>query len=60
MSSSHWIAVETETSLCMFEGTSLGDLIEEQEYLKEEHALQQSLELAHPLPIPHFILLLTC
>jgi hypothetical protein len=35
----------------MYEGTTLGDPIEEQEYLKEEHALQQSLELAQPPPL---------
>ncbi len=58
MSSTHWIAVETETSLCIFEGTTLGDPIEEQEYLKEEHDLQLSLELAPPPP--PFALLLPC
>jgi hypothetical protein len=44
----------------MYEGTTLGDPIEEQEYLKEEHALQLSLELAPPPPPPPFALLLTC
>jgi hypothetical protein len=52
MSSTHWIAVKTETSQCMYEGTTLGDPIEEQEYSKEEHALQLSLELAPSLPLP--------
>ncbi len=60
MSSSHWIAVETETSLCMYEGTSLGDPKEEQEFSKDEHALQLSLELAPPPLPPPFALLLTC
>jgi hypothetical protein len=44
----------------MYEGTTLGDPIEEQEYLKEEHGLLLSLELASSLPLPPFALLLTC